>query len=83
MENSSNREVKNWSKIPPKISKMKNIATEQGRLFNPKNSYIDANQEFIRCGNHPDILPLFERLVRSLTSLLPSLRHEEHPHLPK
>jgi hypothetical protein len=43
-----------------------------------KDSYIDANQEFTRCGNHPNILSLFGRLGRSLTSLLSSLRHEAH-----
>jgi hypothetical protein len=48
-----------------------------------KDSYIDTNQEFTRCGNHPNILPLFRRLGRSLTSLLSSLRYEAHPHLTK
>jgi hypothetical protein len=48
-----------------------------------KDIYIDANQEFTRCGNHSNILPLFKRLGRSLTSLLSSLRHESHPHLAK
>jgi hypothetical protein len=48
-----------------------------------KHDYIDANQEFTRCENHPNILPLFWRLGRSLTSLLSSLRHEAHPHLAK
>jgi hypothetical protein len=46
-----------------------------------KQNYIDANQESIRCTNHPNILPLFERLERSLTSLLSSLRHKAHQHL--
>jgi hypothetical protein len=40
--------------------------------------YIDANQESIRCGNHPNNLPLFGRSGRSLTSLLPYLRHEAY-----
>jgi hypothetical protein len=44
---------------------------------------IDANQEFIRCGYHPNILSLFGRLGRSLTYLLSSLRHKAHPHLAK
>jgi hypothetical protein len=48
-----------------------------------KHSYIDVNQEFIRFGNHSDILSLYKRLGRSLTSLLSSLRHEAHPHLAK
>jgi hypothetical protein len=43
-----------------------------------KGSYIDANQEFTRCENHPCSLPLFERSGRSLTSLLSSLGHEAH-----
>jgi hypothetical protein len=32
-----------------------------------KCSYIDANQEFIRCRNCHNILPLFRGLERSLT----------------
>jgi hypothetical protein len=48
-----------------------------------KHSYIDVNQEFTRFGNHSDILSLYKRLGRSLTSLLSSLRHEAHPHLAK
>jgi hypothetical protein len=43
-----------------------------------KDSYIDANQEFTKCGNHPNILPLFERLGRYLISLISSLRYEAH-----
>jgi hypothetical protein len=71
------------SKISLKIRKIKNGATHREIRFNPKHSYIEANQMFTRCENHPDILPLFERLGRSLTSLLSSLRHEAHPHLRK
>jgi hypothetical protein len=48
-----------------------------------KDTYIDANQEFTKYENHPNILPLFGRLGRSITSLLPSRRHEAHPHLSK
>jgi hypothetical protein len=70
-------------KIPPKISEMKNITAQQKNDSTQKDSYIDANQGFTRCGNHPNILPLFGRLGRSLTSLLSSLRHEAHPHLAK
>jgi hypothetical protein len=43
-----------------------------------KHDYIDVNQEFTRCENHTNILSLFGRLGRSLTSLLSSLRHEAH-----
>jgi hypothetical protein len=32
-----------------------------------KHSYVDANQEFIRCENHHNVLPLFGGLKRSLT----------------
>jgi hypothetical protein len=67
-------------KIPPKIMKMKNIAAQDMRTVSLKDSWIDANQEFTRCGN---ILPLFGRLGRSITSLLSSLRHEARPHLAK
>jgi hypothetical protein len=48
-----------------------------------KHSYIDANHESTRSGNHPNILPLFQRFRRSLTSYLSSLRHEAHQHLAK
>jgi hypothetical protein len=71
------------AKIPPKITKMKNGAAHRETRFNPKHNYIEANQMFTRCGNHPNILPLFRRLGRSLTSLISSLRHEAHPHLSK
>jgi hypothetical protein len=56
---------------------------EEGDDSIQKHNYIDVNQEFTRCGNHPNILPLFGRLGRSFTSLLSSLRHEAHPHLSK
>jgi hypothetical protein len=46
------------AKIPPKIMKMKNGAAHRETRFNPKHSYIEANQRFTRCGNHPNILPL-------------------------
>jgi hypothetical protein len=32
-----------------------------------KHNYIDANQEFTRCGNRHNILPLFRGLEGSLT----------------
>jgi hypothetical protein len=66
-----------------KITKMKNGAAHEETRFNPKHGYIEANQIFTRCENHPNILPLFERLGRSLTSLISSLRHEAHLHLSK
>jgi hypothetical protein len=69
------------AKIPPKIMKMKNGAAHGETRFNPKHSYIEANQIFTRCGNHSNILTLFGRLGRSLTFLLSSLRHEAHSHL--
>jgi hypothetical protein len=42
------------------------------------DSYADANQEFTRSGNYLNILPLFGKLGRTLTSLLSSLGHEAH-----
>jgi hypothetical protein len=48
-----------------------------------KDSNIDAKQEFTRCENHPNIILLFRRLGRSLTSLPSSLRHKAHPNLTK
>jgi hypothetical protein len=65
-------------KIPLKITKMENIAAQDRRYSIQNDSYINANQEFLRCENHPNILPLFGRLERSLTSLISSLRHEAH-----
>jgi hypothetical protein len=43
-----------------------------------KISYIDENQPFTRCGNHPNILSLFERFGRishNLSTLLLHLMH--------
>jgi hypothetical protein len=60
-------------KIPLKISKMKHIAVQNGDESTQKDSYINANQEFTRCENHPNILSLFGILGRPLTSLLSSL----------
>jgi hypothetical protein len=71
------------AKIPPKITKMKKGAAHREKRFNPKHNYNEANQMFTRCGNHPNILPLFGRLGRSLTSLLSSLRHKAHSHISK
>jgi hypothetical protein len=71
-------------KIPPKITKMKKtlqlkIEEDWAQIY----GWIDGNQVFIRCGNNLNILQLFGRLGRSLTSLLSSLLHEAHPHLAK
>jgi hypothetical protein len=55
-------------KIPPKIKKIKK--TFQHRIGDDliqNHSYIDANQESIRCGNHHNILSLFRGLEGSLT----------------
>jgi hypothetical protein len=59
------------------------LQLKEGDDLTQKDNYIDVNQEFTRCGNHPNIIPLFERLERSLTFLLSSLRYEAHPHLAK
>jgi hypothetical protein len=67
-----------WKSQKRKILQLK---IEDGSTL--KHSYIDTNQECTRCKKYPNILPLFERFVRSLTSLLSSLRHETHPHLGK
>jgi hypothetical protein len=64
--------------MPPKIMKMENIAAQDMSDSIQKDSYVDANQESTRYGNHPIILPLFERLRKTLTSLLSSLRYEAH-----
>jgi hypothetical protein len=39
--------------MPPKITKMENIAAQDMRYSIQKDRYIDANQESTRCGNHP------------------------------
>jgi hypothetical protein len=62
-----------WKTLPLKI----------GDDSTQKDKYIDGNQEFARCGNQSNILPLFGRLVKSLTSFISSLRHEAHQHLAK
>jgi hypothetical protein len=54
-------------KIPLKIKKMKTFQhIERGDSIQT-HGCIDANQEFTRCGNHDNILPLFEGLEGSLT----------------
>jgi hypothetical protein len=63
--------------------KMKILQLKIGDDLTQKYSYIDVNQEFTRCGNHPNIHPVFGRFGRSLTSLLSSLKYEAHPHLAK
>jgi hypothetical protein len=35
-----------------------------GDELTPKHNYIDANQEFTRCGNPPNIHLLFRRFVK-------------------
>jgi hypothetical protein len=83
-KNSSNREVK--SRAENTSENHKKWKTLQLKIWDDstqKDNYIDANQEFTRCGNHPNILPLFGRLGRSFISLLSSLRHEAQPHLAK
>jgi hypothetical protein len=75
--------IKIGQKIPPKIKKMINISAHRRGDSIQTHGCIDANQKFTRYGNQPNILPLFGRLGRSLTSLLSSLRHEARPHLAK
>jgi hypothetical protein len=70
MKNSSNREIKNRAKIPPKITKIKTLQHKIGDDLTQKHDYIDTNQEFTRCGNHHNILSLFGGLKVSLTFFL-------------
>jgi hypothetical protein len=70
-------------KIPQKITRIKTLQLKVGEVLAQNDSYIDSNQEFSRCENHQNILQLFGRLGRCLTSLLSPLRHEAHPHLAK
>jgi hypothetical protein len=49
-------------KIPLKIKKMKTFQhIERGDSIQT-HGCIDSNQEFTKCGNRPNILPLFGRL---------------------
>jgi hypothetical protein len=80
--------LKSWSKklgqkYLQKSQKWKTLQLKIGDDSTQKDSYIDANQEFTRCENHPNIFPLFGWLERSLTSLLSSLWYEAQPHLAK
>jgi hypothetical protein len=54
------------SKIRPKYlwksRKRKTLQHEEGDDSIQKHNYVDVNQEFTRCGNHPNILPLFGKL---------------------
>jgi hypothetical protein len=45
------------SKIPPKIKKMKNISAQDRNDLTQTYGCIDANQEFTRCENYPNISP--------------------------
>jgi hypothetical protein len=83
-KNPSNHKVKNRAKnTSEKHKNKKTLQLNIGDYLTQTHGCIDTNEEFIRCRNHPNILPLFERLGRSLTSLLSFLRHEAHPHLSK
>jgi hypothetical protein len=66
-----------------KSQKWKTLKLKIGDDSTQKDSYIDANQGFTMCETHSNILSLFGRLGRSITSLLSSLRHEAHPHVSK
>jgi hypothetical protein len=51
-----------------------------------KHGYIEANQRFIRCEKHLNILPLFGRLRRifhNLSSLLLDMKHTHTKGKPK
>jgi hypothetical protein len=69
------RSKKIGPKIPPKI---KILQLKIGEDLAQTQGCIDANQESTRCENHPNVLSLFGRLERSLTSLISSLRHEAY-----
>jgi hypothetical protein len=83
MKNSSNREIKNRAKIPPKITKIKTLQHKIGDDLTQKHDYIDTNQEFTRCGNHHNILTLWR--IEGISHFLsfPLLHNEAHPHLSK
>jgi hypothetical protein len=58
---------------------LKTLQLKIGDNLTQTHGCIDANQEFTRCGNHPNIISFFEGLGRSLSSL----RHKARPHLRK
>jgi hypothetical protein len=72
------RSQKSGQKCLRKSQKWKTLQLKTEDYSIKKDIYIYANQESTRCGNHPIILPLFERSGRILTSLLSSLRHKAH-----
>jgi hypothetical protein len=74
------RSKKSGQKYLQKSQKLKTLHLNKGDDSTQKDSYIDANQKFTNCENHSNIIPLFIRLVKSLSSLLSSLIHEAHPH---
>jgi hypothetical protein len=76
MKDTSNRKKENQAKNTSENQEIeKHSSIERGDSIQT-HGCIDANQEFIRYENHPNILPLFERLGRFLTSLISSLKHE-------
>jgi hypothetical protein len=58
---------KSGQKYLQKSQKWKILQHKIGDDLTQKHSYIDANQEFTRCGNWHNILPLFGGLEGSLT----------------
>jgi hypothetical protein len=46
---------------------MKNITAQDKKYLTQTHECIDANQEFTRCENYHNLLPLFEGLKGSLT----------------
>jgi hypothetical protein len=71
---------KSGQKYLRKSQKWKTLQQKIGDDLTQTHSNIDVNQEFTRCRNHHDILPLFRGLEVSLT-FSPLLHHEAHPHL--
>jgi hypothetical protein len=74
--------TQNRVKILRKSQKKKNGLHTWRRDSITKISYIDENQTSTRCGNCPNILPLFGRLGRishNLSTLLLHLKHTTPP----
>jgi hypothetical protein len=70
--------TQNQAKILRKSQNKKNGLHTWRQDSITKISYIDENQPFTRCGNHPNILSLFERFGRishNLSTLLLHLMH--------
>jgi hypothetical protein len=71
-------------KIPPKITKIKNIAAQDRRRYNPKARIYQCKSRVYKVWNPPQHPPTLWR-IGGISHFLssPILHHEAHPHLSK